>query len=102
MEKQTTYQQIKQFVMGTKTTKPEKQAKLPKPILIKAPSGGFPQNEKDWTGFAKKNKVKLPYFCVEGIDHTRRTSDGKPYITAEQFSADGGEWNQVQGFRLKK
>lgn len=78
-----------------------KSPKLPKPIIIKKPSNGFPSTEKDWSDFAKKNKVKFPYFCVEGIDHTRRTSDGKPYFTAVEFSADGGEWNQVQGFRIK-
>lgn len=84
--------------MKTTTTKT---AKAPKPILIKEPTKGFPATEKDWVEFAKKNKVKFPYFCVEG-HHTMRTSDGKPYFTAEQFGADGGEWNQVQGFRIKK
>ena len=88
--------------MGTKTTKPEKKAKPVKPILIKLPSGGLPQNEKDWTAFAKKNKVKLPFFCVEGLDFTRRTSDGKAYLSAEQFEADGGLLNKIQGFRIKK
>lgn len=84
-----------------KSPKPSKSPKAPKPIIIKEPSNGFPATEKDWSDFAKKHKVKLPFFCVEGIDYTRRTSDGKPYLSAEQFEADGGLLNKIQGFRIK-
>lgn len=101
MSLKSIYKSINQFIM-TKVTPKDKPAKVQKPAIIKEPKGGFPTSEIAWVEFAKKNKVKLPFFCVQGIDHTRRTSDGKPYITAEQFSADGGEWNQVQGFILKK
>lgn len=98
------YQQFKQYIMkkSTKSPKPAKSPKVPKPIIIKEPSNGFPATEKDWVGFAKKNKVKHPFFCVEGLYLTMRTSDGKPYLSAEQFEADGGLLNKIQGFRIKK
>lgn len=83
-------------------TKSSKKDKPVKPIMIKEPSKGFPVTEKDWVEFAKKNKVKLPFFCVDGVDFTRRTSDGKAYLSAEQFQADAGEINKIQKFRLKK
>lgn len=88
--------------MAKKAIKTDKEPKVPKPIFIKHPLKGFPINEKDWSGFAKKNKVKHPFFCVEGLYLTMRTSDGKPYISAEQFEADGGLLNKIQGFRIKK
>lgn len=101
MENRTTiYKQIQQFIMAIKNKiVKQKENKL---ITISEPSNGFPTNEKDWADFAKKNKVKLPFFCIHGIDFTRRTSDGKPYLSDESFKADGGELHKIQGFKIKK
>ena len=85
----------------TKANKPAKEEKAPKPTIIKEPTGGLPTSEQDWTLFAKKNKVKLPFFCVDGRDFTRRTSDGKAYLSAEQFSEDGGTIAKIHKFEIK-
>lgn len=90
------YQQLKQFIMAKTATK------AGKPASIKTPSKGFPENEKGWADFAKKNKVKLPFFCIQGIGYTRRTSDGKPYLSSEQFEADGGKMDKIHYFKIKK
>lgn len=84
-----------------KTTKSNKTEKEPKLIIVKEPKGGLPTNEKDWATFAKSNKIKHPFFCIHGVDFTRRTSDGKAYLSEEDFSADGGAVHKIQGIKLK-
>lgn len=97
------YQSIKQTIMAKVTgTKKSTVAKAPKPVAIKAPKNGLPITEQEWVEFAKKNKVKLPFFCIHGHDFTRRTSDGKAYLSEDAFKEDGGDITKIHGFELKK
>lgn len=73
------YQSIKQTVMATKK---------------------LPTTPEAWVKFAKKNKVKEPFFSYQGL--TRRTSDGKEYHYIEDFNADGGTVEKVKVIKRAK
>lgn len=93
------YQQIKQLIMAKTAPKVEKTMK---PVSIKEPAKGLPTTEKDWADFAKKNNVKLSFFCIQGIDFTRNTKTGIAYLSGEQFEKDGGTIQKIHYFTLKK